>query len=117
MPEYDPVAKISIIPRGQAGGLTFSLQVKRGSSLDCTAEATWRIRWLLPLEEGIHHSNFILDMTLIFDYQARLLDSLLYMITFTSSVLIIPYSNRTFEVASSVLKPIESENIYFSKLL
>ena len=23
MPEYDPVAKISIIPRGQAGGLTF----------------------------------------------------------------------------------------------
>ena len=23
MPEYDPVAKISIIPRGSAGGLTF----------------------------------------------------------------------------------------------
>ena len=23
MPEYDPVDKISIIPRGQAGGLTF----------------------------------------------------------------------------------------------
>ena len=23
MPEYDPVTKISIVPRGQAGGLTF----------------------------------------------------------------------------------------------
>ena len=23
MPEYDPVQKISIVPRGQAGGLTF----------------------------------------------------------------------------------------------
>lgn len=23
MPEYDPVAKISIVPRGGAGGLTF----------------------------------------------------------------------------------------------
>ena len=23
MPDYDPVAKVSIIPRGQAGGLTF----------------------------------------------------------------------------------------------
>lgn len=23
MPEYDPVAKISIVPRGAAGGLTF----------------------------------------------------------------------------------------------
>lgn len=23
LPEYDPIAKISIIPRGQAGGLTF----------------------------------------------------------------------------------------------
>ncbi|KAJ0960633.1 hypothetical protein J5N97_001509 [Dioscorea zingiberensis] len=53
MPEYDPVAKISIIPRGQAGGLTFfAPSEERGSSLDCTAGATLRTRWPLLLVEG-----------------------------------------------------------------
>ena len=29
MPDYDPVAKVSIIPRGQAGGLTFRSEEHR----------------------------------------------------------------------------------------
>jgi len=37
MPDYDPVQKISIIPRGRAGGLTGLLPVKTGWIVVCTA--------------------------------------------------------------------------------
>merc|ERR1719453_2548827 len=43
MPEYDPVTKISIVPRGAAGGLTFF--APSASRPGCTAGRTLRTRW------------------------------------------------------------------------
>ncbi|KAI8002864.1 hypothetical protein LOK49_LG08G00133 [Camellia lanceoleosa] len=59
MPEYDPVAKISIIPRGLLEVLPSLLLAKRGSSLDYTVEVTWRTRWLLHLVEGLQKRLFL----------------------------------------------------------
>ena len=53
MPDYDPVAKVSIIPRGQAGGLTFLLQVKKEWNLVFTLVLTFKIKWLWLLVEEL----------------------------------------------------------------
>merc|ERR1712216_161460 len=45
MPEYDPVAKITIIPRGGAGGLTFFTPSEERLESACTAARTWRTSW------------------------------------------------------------------------
>ena len=57
MPEYDPVAKISIVPRGAAGGLTFfspseerlESGLYRCGLLPPVQKATCILRWLLPV--------------------------------------------------------------------
>ena len=57
MPEYDPVAKISIVPRGAAGGLTFfspSEERLESGLYRCGLPAVrqmavCRLRWPLPM--------------------------------------------------------------------
>jgi cell division protease FtsH len=46
MPEYYPVAKISIIPRGQAGGLAFFAPSEERLESGLYREAILRTKWL-----------------------------------------------------------------------
>ena len=46
MPDYDPVQKISIIPRGRAGGLTWFTPSEDRMNLDFILAPICKTKWL-----------------------------------------------------------------------
>merc|ERR1712216_634898 len=59
MPDYDPVQKISIIPRGGAGGLTFFTPSEERMESGLYSRLTYKIKWLLLLEEELQRKSFM----------------------------------------------------------
>jgi len=59
MPDYDPVAKVSIIPRGQAGGLTFFTPSEERMESGLYSRSYFKIKWLLHLVEELPKKLFM----------------------------------------------------------